>query len=361
MFLSKRKTLIKTTAGAIAFLFVHLQIVQYPLKTALASEGVSKVAIFVFPKSSKDAQPAMMLQGLLRNQVKRIKNARCADTSPIQNLAGLSELPSLLNEGRLKLASDNPSSAEFTFRRAAQIAEAALGGVSRELLARIYKGLGIALIFSGDNVRGKQMINRSLNLYKNQDALQYNYRLDVKTAFEQVAADIESKAAGSLTINSMPAGAEVYLADEFRGFTPVTLTNLAAGEHLVKVQKDGFYNFAKFIEVAPGASAAYEVVLTATLDKKSYDEYIAKVDKDAAKGKKSTELILLREVSGATDVIALEAGFSKGAFSLKGVHLKGDEAVPVSFTLKQDATILDSSRSFLAATLNNEVVAEAKD
>lgn len=47
-------------------------------------------------------------------------------------------------------------------------------------------------------------------------------------------------ASGSLLIRSTPAGATVFVDDERRGVTPLTVTSIAFGTRVVRIQRDGF-------------------------------------------------------------------------------------------------------------------------
>ena len=46
--------------------------------------------------------------------------------------------------------------------------------------------------------------------------------------------------AGTVSISSDPAGAEVYFDDKFVGITPVIIQNVMAGTHSLMVKKDGY-------------------------------------------------------------------------------------------------------------------------
>jgi len=53
---------------------------------------------------------------------------------------------------------------------------------------------------------------------------------------------------GSLSIDSQPGG-EVFLDRESAGHTPLRLTNLKAGSHLIWIERDGYRRFTRVIEV----------------------------------------------------------------------------------------------------------------
>jgi hypothetical protein len=56
----------------------------------------------------------------------------------------------------------------------------------------------------------------------------------------------------SLQINSEPTGANVFVDNEYRGITPVTLKNLASGEHTIILQKSGYIDFVSKVQSIEG-------------------------------------------------------------------------------------------------------------
>jgi len=66
---------------------------------------------------------------------------------------------------------------------------------------------------------------------------------------------------GSLYITSSPSGAIVWVDNVNKGTTPVTLP-LAVGSYIVKMQKTGYYDWAKRVEVTAGN----ETEVAATLE-----------------------------------------------------------------------------------------------
>ena len=86
------------------------------------------------------------------------------------------------------------------------------------------------------------------------------------------AAENEATAAGSIKVESTPAGAEVLLITEAvggagppepRGMTPTTITDLAPGTYTIHLEKPGYKFFQKSLQVKPGKTST----VTATLKK----------------------------------------------------------------------------------------------
>jgi PEGA domain len=67
---------------------------------------------------------------------------------------------------------------------------------------------------------------------------------------------------GSLVASSSPAGAEVYLDNQFRGVTPVTIYNVPAGNHIVNMRLDGYADWSGSADVTAGQVVQLAASLT---------------------------------------------------------------------------------------------------
>jgi hypothetical protein len=72
-------------------------------------------------------------------------------------------------------------------------------------------------------------------------------------------------APGSLAVESRPAGARVFVDGRVSGTTPLVLPRVAAGSHVVRVERDGYRRWSSKVLVASGRRAH----LTASLDPES--------------------------------------------------------------------------------------------
>jgi hypothetical protein len=66
---------------------------------------------------------------------------------------------------------------------------------------------------------------------------------------------------GILSISSTPSGANVYVDNNLRGVTPLTLTGLSAGAHAVQVQMSGYQAYVETVQVNAGATNTVNTVL----------------------------------------------------------------------------------------------------
>ena len=76
---------------------------------------------------------------------------------------------------------------------------------------------------------------------------------DVKTTLEV--------SPGILTVNSDPIGADVYVKGKFIAKTPYTLGNITPGEVVVRVEKEGFYEWTTSTLIQPNDQKVLDIVL----------------------------------------------------------------------------------------------------
>jgi hypothetical protein len=65
----------------------------------------------------------------------------------------------------------------------------------------------------------------------------------------QVATSRTAQLRGGATVKSRPAGARVYLDGEQVGYTPLTLSTLPIGKHLLRLERPGFRQHGQLLEV----------------------------------------------------------------------------------------------------------------
>jgi hypothetical protein len=68
---------------------------------------------------------------------------------------------------------------------------------------------------------------------------------------------------GSLSVDSRPIGAKVFVDGKFVGSTPFVMPEIAAGEHAVRIEHDGYQRWSSSVRVVSGERAR----VTASLEK----------------------------------------------------------------------------------------------
>ena len=68
---------------------------------------------------------------------------------------------------------------------------------------------------------------------------------------------------GGLAIASSPSNAETYIDNLFRGYTPVTVTDLSPGDHVVRLSATGYVDYTTTTTVTSGQTAPLAITLSA--------------------------------------------------------------------------------------------------
>lgn len=73
-----------------------------------------------------------------------------------------------------------------------------------------------------------------------------------------------STSTGSVRVQSIPPAATVYIDGIYRGATPLTIGNLAAGGHTVLLRRSGYREYSTTVTVPAGGTAEVRATLSAT-------------------------------------------------------------------------------------------------
>jgi len=75
---------------------------------------------------------------------------------------------------------------------------------------------------------------------------------------------VETPSTGSIAVTTNPAGAAVSVDGTKKGTTPVTITDLSAGQHTVSITKDGYAGYTTKVTITGGEILPLSVPLPAT-------------------------------------------------------------------------------------------------
>ncbi|RXE56198.1 hypothetical protein ABH15_08595 [Methanoculleus taiwanensis] len=104
-----------------------------------------------------------------------------------------------------------------------------------------------ALVVSGVTA-GSHTVTLSLSGYQ-----EYSTSVTVQsgttTPINAAMTPLPPGPAGSISVSSSPAGANVYLDNAYKGVSPLTLTGVSTGSHVVKVQVSGYQDWSDSVQV----------------------------------------------------------------------------------------------------------------
>lgn len=100
--------------------------------------------------------------------------------------------------------------------------------------------LGVCHSFNGDEARSNEAFLRAYVLAPDKSPDPDVFPPDVIDMFNVAVANVHGIGTGSLSVNSEPGATQVYLDGNFMGLTPVTIDNIVAGKHFVRLVHVGF-------------------------------------------------------------------------------------------------------------------------
>jgi hypothetical protein len=141
-------------------------------------------------------------------------------------------------------------------------------------------------------------------------ALNPNYEMD-KTRFGRdfilqrttVASGVNAALRGAAAVKSRPAGARIFVDNEFKGYTPMTVPVLAVGKHLLRLERPGFQVTGQVMEVSPD-DIETSLVLQPTSEYKAYDARLDSVSSEVLRADKTSS----KAVASLGKALGLERG-----------------------------------------------------
>ncbi|HOT03385.1 MAG TPA: PEGA domain-containing protein [Methanolinea sp.] len=87
---------------------------------------------------------------------------------------------------------------------------------------------------------------------------------------------------GSLRVTSSPPGAEVYVDEIYRGYTPLIVGSLSAGRHAVRLHLSGYQDYTQNVDISTGSQSTVSVSLTPLYQPTTGDILVSSVPDGAA-------------------------------------------------------------------------------
>jgi hypothetical protein len=127
--------------------------------------------------------------------------------------------------------------------------------------------LGVCHSFNGDEAQSSEAFLRAYVLAPDQKPDPDVFPPDVIDMFNLAVANVHGMGTGSLSVSSDPGAAQVYLDGNFMGLTPVTIDNVVAGKHFVRLVHVGHQ--------LGGQTAMVQAGKTSTVSAKLFPAYNA--------------------------------------------------------------------------------------
>ena len=120
----------------------------------------------------------------------------------------------------------------------------------------------IASVTSGNHLF--KMTAPGYNDWMNTVYIQPNYQTTIAATLTPIGVNpTPVPALGGLNIVSAPSGAETYVDNLYRGYTPVMLTDISPGEHTVMLKYTGYVDYSTTTTVNPDQTTPLAITMTA--------------------------------------------------------------------------------------------------
>lgn len=239
---------------------------------AAAQDGVS-IATVVVAKDSPSAQQAIVIgqiarQGFARNpryEVLDVEIMLSGGEDSTGRLAELKKAEEALETGMAAYDAFEVDAALESLAEAVGGYERAVGGMADITpLVDAYRFQGAAYALKGEQEAATEAFLKALVLDEGADLSGGQFPDTVQAIFEAARDQVATLQTGSLTVYAAPAAAEVWVDGGFRGSAPMTVTDLQAGRHYVRIVRDGYVAFGEAVDIAAGGEETVQATLRPT-------------------------------------------------------------------------------------------------
>ncbi len=332
-----------------------------PFKSVLADSNTGRrVGVFIAPETAADQQSALVLENFLRQNTVELADVTLVTGAQATGREHLPEIRSLTDNGVAALNRGDHTEAERLLSSAYGLLQQALGVIDHRTHARILKALGVTRLFTDDKESARDLITRSLLLFEQQSAAEYDYSIDARNLYREVRQVIQDSLPGHMEISTTPGDAAIYVNYQVRGFTsetdPTVLRNLSVGPHFVRIVRDGSEIWADYVTVRPAATTRVDARLSPASEARRFEA--ARDDAlDALRQQSDVSAAFnnLREFVGADEVLVAHARSTVEGFELQGSYMTRDGVViPVEEVIVQDAALVQTLRAVTSMTIGGE-------
>lgn len=224
--------------------------------TALGGE-LATTAVFAVARDPSGQRAAAVADAVLRTRAEKAKSLRLIE--PARVLSGdprtreeetLERARAAFADGRRAYDALNLDEAIARLGQAVNLYQQTgpmIGDAAELRNALVY--LGAALTLRGSPDEGESTFAELLTIDPNFQLS--GFPPAVEKAFESALKRVEKSPNGSVEIYSTPPYAAVYLDGGFVGVTPVTLTDVLAGTHYLRIEKVGYTVHGAPLEISP--------------------------------------------------------------------------------------------------------------
>ncbi|WP_170205822.1 PEGA domain-containing protein [Archangium gephyra] len=212
------------------------------------------VAVLAVPSKPQATPSAARVETDLRAALGARAEVRLVDLGalfPPPPPASLAPGDALFDEGKGLYDNLDPEAAAKKFSEAVAFYERYPVETKPERLARVYVFLGASRLLNGDTAGAQEAFTRAQLVAPSLQPESELFGQDVHDAFNAAKVALSGQPRGTLSIDSVPSGAQVVMKGERLGTTPLKDVELAPGPHPVVLTLPGYVPFGVFQPVAP--------------------------------------------------------------------------------------------------------------
>jgi hypothetical protein len=321
-----------------------------PLPALPATPWAGRTVVLAVPATPADSGTATQLESTLREALG--KQADVVLVDPVERFPpppplSLERGDVLFSEGKALYDNLDPEGAAKKFTTLASYYRRLPVDTKPERLARVYIFLGASRMLDGDSAGAQTFFTQALLAEPNVRPESELFGQDVDTAFVAAKTALSNQSPGTLTLDSVPQGAQVTLHGESLGTTPLKDVALPPGAHQVVITLPGHLPFGTFQEVKSGEPGELRPTLAPVPGLGAFRELLTQVSTSQTldtppSGPPPAEVVTLGEKIGARYVVLARVegpgplGATLYAWDVQGKNrLRGVKWNPASATERQ--------------------------
>lgn len=255
--MSERRELVQPSALSRVALGGFFALTLGHVGPAQAAPEIQGTAAFAVARDPSAQKAATVVDAALKSRILRINSLRLIEPARVFSGDPRTREEETLERARAALADGRRAYDALVLDEAiARLGQAVslyqetgplLGDLEELTTALAYLGAALTLRGSADEAESTFVELLTVN---------GSYQLDgfpptVTKVFEKATQRIEATKSGSVEVYSTPPYAAVYIDGRFEGVTPVTINDLLAGTHYLRLEKVGYTTHGAPLEVAP--------------------------------------------------------------------------------------------------------------
>jgi hypothetical protein len=144
-------------------------------------------------------------------------------------------------------------------------------------IVEVLKYQAAAYALNGDAKNAKRAFQRALTIDSGLSVAGDSFPEEVTTVLEEMRMKADNAPTGTMTVYGAPPAAEVWVDGGFRGSAPISIDNLAAGRHYVRVARAGYVSFGAAVDVGRRSEETVQATLQPTARFAEFDDLAARL------------------------------------------------------------------------------------